>query len=276
MVLKKSEGDTVNETIIPNTITTLKRDFEVLGIKHGSIIIMHSSLSTLGWTVGGPVSVIQALMETLTSKGTLVMPTFSGDNTEPSKWENPPVPEEWWDIIRNEMPAYHPETTPTRGVGKIVEIFRKWPNVIRSNHPTTSFAAWGKYAKLITKNHNLEIDLGENSPLARIYELDGKILLLGVNHSNNTSIHLAEYRCEFPGKRYILNGCAMMVNNERQWVEWEELDHNSDDFEQLGKDYEAEIGYKPGKVGLAEARLISQRDIIDFAQGWFKKNRKSI
>ena len=276
MTEKISEGDTVNRTTSPNTIATLKHDFNSLGIKPGSLIIMHSSLSKIGWTVGGPVSVIQALMEILTSEGTLIMPTFSGDNTEPSKWENPPVHKTWWDTIRNEMPAYHPEITPTRGVGKIAETFRKWPNVIRSNHPTTSFAALGKHAEFITKNHDIKMDLGENSPLARIYELDGKILLLGVNHSNNTSLHLAEYRCDFPGKRYILNGCAMMVNNRRQWVEWEELDHNSDDFEQLGKDYETEINYMPGKVGLAEARLISQRDIVNFAQGWFKKNRKSI
>jgi len=276
MTEKITEGDIVNNTTSPNTIATLKHDFEVLGIKTGSVIIMHSSLSKIGWTVGGPVSVIQALIEILTSKGTLVMPTFSSDNTEPSRWENPPVPEKWWDIIRNEMPAYHPEITPTRGVGKIAESFRKWPNVVRSNHPTTSFTAWGKHAKFVTKDHTLKIDLGENSPLGRIYELNGHILLIGVNHSNNTSLHLAEYRCEFPGKRYILNGCAMVLNNKRQWVEWNELDHNSDDFEYLGKDYEADIEYKPGKVGLAEARLISQRDIVDFAQVWFKKNRKSI
>ena len=276
MTEKKTEGDIVKRTSNPNTITTLKHDFKALGVKPGLVIIMHSSLSEIGWIVGGPVSVIKALMETLTSEGTLVMPTFSSDNTEPSQWENPPVPESWWDTIRNEMPAYHPEITPTRGVGILAETFRKWRDVIRSNHPTTSFAAWGKQAKFITKNHELQMDLGENSPLARIYELDGKILLLGVNHSNNTSLHLAEYRCNFSGKRYIINGCAMMLNNKRQWVEWEELDHNSDDFKQLGKDYEAGINYIPGKVGLAEARLISQRDIVDFTQGWFKKNCKSV
>ncbi len=273
MKAKKSEGEVVKDTQSPNTITTLKRDFKTLGITAGSVIIMHSSLGEIGWTVGGPVSVIQALMETLTSNGTLIMPTFSSDNTDPTEWENPPVPERWWNIIKDEMPAYQPEITPTREMGMIIESFRKWPNVMRSNHPSLSFAAWGKFAKFIIKDHKLTSGLGEHSPLARIYDLDGKILLVGVNHYNNTSLHLAEYRSDFSGKKHIKNGSAMMINKKRQWVEYEDLDHNSDDFEQLGINFESEINYTSGKIGIAEVRLISQREIVDFAIDWFKKNR---
>ena len=271
---KISERDVIRSTRYPNTITTLKTDYKSLGIRPGLVIIMHSSLSKIGWTVGGPVAVIKALMEILTSEGTLIMPTFSGDNTDPSQWENPPVPKSWWDVIRNEMPAYHPKITPTRGMGTIIETFRKWPKVIRSDHPTSSFAAWGRYAEYITKNHELITDLGEDSPLARIYDLDGKILLVGVSHENNTSLHLAEYRSNYIKKQYKLNGSAMLINNERKWVEWKELDLNMDDFKQLGKDFELKIDYNLCKVGLAEARLISQREIVDFAIEWFKKNRK--
>ena len=271
---KISERDVIRSTRYPNTITTLKHDYKSLGIRPGLVVIMHSSLSKIGWTVGGPVAVIKALMEILTSEGTLIMPTFSGDNTDPSQWENPPVPKSWWDVIRNEMPAYHPKITPTRGMGTIIETFRKWPKVIRSDHPTSSFAAWGRYAEYITKNHELITDLGEDSPLARIYDLDGKILLVGVSHENNTSLHLAEYRSNYIKKQYKLNGFAMLINNERKWVEWKELDLNMDDFKQLGKDFELKIDYNLCKVGLAEARLISQREIVDFAIEWFKKNRK--
>ena len=270
---KKTESDVVNGTTHPNTITTLIQEFEELGIKPGIVVIMHSSLSKLGWTVGGPVSVIKALMQVLTPKGTLVMFTSSGDNTEPSYWENPPVPEDWWKIIRQEMPAYHPEITPSRGMGVIVEIFRKWPDIKRSDHPNVSFAAWGKHAKFITNDHHFSTDLGEKSPLARIYDLDGQILLLGVNHSNNTSLHLAEYRSDFSGKKSTSNGAAMMLNKKKTWVVWEGLDIDSEDFEQLGKDFESINGYLPGKVGLAEARLISQRAIVDYAVQWLKENR---
>ena len=273
MKTKKSEGEVVKETQSPNTITSLKHDFRTLGITAGSVIIMHSSLSKMGWTVGGPVSVIQALLEILTSRGTLIMPTFSSGNSDPTKWENPPVPQSWWDVIKNETPAYQPKITPTREMGLVVETFRKWPKVIRSTHPSLSFAAWGKYAKFIIKDHKITSGLGEHSPLARIYDLDGKILLLGVNHYNNTSLHLAEYRSEFSGKKCIINGSSMIIKKKRQWVEYKDLDHNSDDFERLGIDFESEINFVPGKVGIAEARLISQRVIVDFAVEWFKKTR---
>lgn len=270
---KKSERDVIKSTQHPNTVTSLKQDFKLLGIRSGQILIMHSSLSAIGWTVGGPVTVIKALMEILTSEGTLIMPTFSGDNTDPSDWENPPVPESWWNIIRNEMPAYHPKITPTRGMGIIVDIFRNWPTVIRSSHPVSSFAAWGKHAEYIIKNHDLIADLGENSPLARIYQLNGKILLVGVSHENNSSLHLAEYRSDFPGKNYKLNGSAILIDNKREWVEWRELNINSDDFEQLGIDFESKINYSPSKVGLADARLLSQREMVNFGIKWLKKNR---
>jgi len=66
----------------------------------------------------------------------------------------------------------------------------------------------------------------------------------------------------------------MLVNNQRKWVEWEELDLNPDDFEQLGADFESTIDYKPGKVGEAKTRLISLRAIVDFGVEWLKTNRK--
>jgi aminoglycoside 3-N-acetyltransferase len=271
---KETEGNVVNYTTNPNTITSLKRDFKALGVNPGAIIIMHSSLSKIGWTVGGSVAVIRALMQSISPEGTLVMPTFTSDNSEPSKWEHPPVPESWWDTIRKEMPAFDPKITPTREMGTIAETFWGWPNVLRSNHPQSSFAAWGKNAKYITENHELRGDIGEGSPISRLYELDGQILLVGVTHENNSSIHLAEYRSDFPGKRYQKTGCAILVNNQRKWVDWEELDVNSDDFEQLGKDFESNINYEPGKIGLAESRLISLRAIVDFGIEWLKENRK--
>jgi len=273
MKYPEHEFDVIKKTSIPNTVDSLKSDLRALGVKPASTIIMHSALSQIGWTIGGPVSVIKAVMEILTPEGTLVMPSFTGDNSEPSKWENPPVPQGWWEVIRRNMPAFQPSITPTRGMGIIAESFRNYPEVIRSDHPISSFAAWGKYAKKITESHELDSDLGENSPLARIYDLDGQILLIGVSHSNNSSLHLAEYRCEFKGKEFVSNGSAILVKNKRKWVVWNELNHNSDDFGKLGHDFETIIYYQPKKVGLAESRLLSQRKIVDFAVKWMRKNR---
>ena len=270
----EKEYNTVKNTKKPNTVASLKEDLEALGLKKGAILIVHSSLSKIGWTVGGPVAVIDALVDVVTSKGTIVMPTFSTGNTEPSGWEYPPVPEEWWSDIRKYTPAFHPDKIPTRGMGTIPETFRKYPNVIRSNHPTTSFAAWGKKAKYITKNHPLQNDLGIDSPIGKIYKLSGQILLLGVPHMNNSSLHLAEYLCEYPGKNYMEMASAIYKNKKRKWITWKELDNYSDDFDDLGRDFENMINYRPQKVGQADSRLLSQHKMIDFAMDWMVKNRR--
>lgn len=269
----ESENKSIQATQMPNTISTLRRDFEALGLRPGSTIIMHSAMSKIGWTAGGPVAVIEALLSVLTPEGTLVMPAHTSSNSEPSQWRYPPVPESWWQIIRDETPAFDPKITPTRMMGAIAETFRTWPGVLRSSHPQGSFAAWGKHAAYVTATQPLDADLGEDSPIGKIYELDGQVLLLGVTHANNTSLHLAEHRSDFPGKKLVPQGAAMLVDGKRVWATWQALDYDSDDFEKLGEDYEASVGYQPGKVGQAVTRLISQRAVVDFAVKWLPEHR---
>ncbi len=72
-------------------------------------------------------------------------------------------------------------------------------------------------------------------------------MLIGVGHGNNTSLHLAEHRADWPGKRSMKNGCAMMVEGRRRWVEYEALDVDSGDFDALGRDYEVEHPVRPAK-----------------------------
>src|SRR5215216_7553101 len=84
----------------PVTRDGLAADLGRLGVRPGSVLLVHSSLSSLGWVCGGAQAVVEALLDALGPDGTLVVPTHTGGNSEPSQWQHQPVPEDWWPVIR--------------------------------------------------------------------------------------------------------------------------------------------------------------------------------
>jgi aminoglycoside 3-N-acetyltransferase len=267
------DRDVVAATRFPATLATLQRELGQLGIAPRITLLVHSSLARLGFVAGGAQSVVVALLEAVGPAGTLVMPTHSGGLTKPARWQRPSVPAEWWPIIEAETPPFDPALTPTRRMGAIVECFRHVTDVRRSHHPSVSFAACGPNAASITDGHELAYGLGEGSPLARLYELDAWVLLLGVGHPNNTSLHLAEYRSNYPGKQWITQASPVLVDGQRRWVEYPDLDGDASDFEALGEDFARSGQERRGQVGTGAARLMRQRVLVDYAASWFEATR---
>lgn len=255
------------------TLPSLVDDFTALGIQPGMVLVVHSSMKAMGFVNGGAVAVILALEQVLGEEGTLVMPTHTADLSEPANWGNPPAHESLHDLIRDTMPAYDPVMTPTWHMGAIPETFRKQTGVLRSNHPDASFAAWGKHARQITENHALFPIFGEQSPLARMYELDGWVLLLGVKHDRNSSLHVAEARANIPHKMAHF-GSPMLIDGIRQWMAFDDIDWEDGDFIALAADFARETGLqREGKIAQADALLMPQRPLLDYGVTWLEQHR---
>ncbi|MHB8071106.1 MAG: AAC(3) family N-acetyltransferase [Candidatus Cryosericum sp.] len=258
-----TEQDAIALCAEPRTRESLAHDLRELGVAAGMTILVHSSLSSLGWVCGGPVALIQALMDVVTDDGTIAMPAMSASNTDPAAWRDPPIPAKWIPVIRANMPAYDPATTPTRGMGFVPEVFRTWPGVVRSAHPNTSFSAWGRNAHTIVDNHELTNCMGEHSPLARLYDLDASVVLLGVGYDHNTCFHLAEYRA--PGATSLLEGSAIMLDGQRVWATYQDIVLHDERFGRFGAAFEEECVVTVSYVGSAQSRLFSLRHAVDFA-----------
>jgi aminoglycoside 3-N-acetyltransferase len=268
-----AEKEIVDRTAAPLTGSALANALRACGLAEGQTMLVHLAMSQLGWIVGGTEAVLLALLAAVGDAGTIMMVTNSSHNTDPSEWQHPPVPEAWWQTIRDHTPAYNPLTTPTRGLGVVPELFRTWPGAVRSGHPAFSLAALGPRARYLVADHVLEEDTGDRSPLGRLYELDGHVLLLGVGHWNNTSLHLAEYRADYPGKRTLRTGSAMLVDGQRRWVAFETLDTHTDDFGQIGAAFDSAHNIVVQQINGAQVRYFRQRLLVDFAVAWMEEHR---
>ncbi|MFB6220163.1 MAG: aminoglycoside N(3)-acetyltransferase [Halolamina sp.] len=258
----------------PLTVDRIAADLRALGVEAGETLVVHASLSELGWVAGGPQAVVDAFQRVLTENGTIVMPTHSTQYSDPSVWSNPPVPDNWVEQIREGIPPYRPEVTPSRSMGAIAECFRTYPGAVRSRHPLYSFAAWGAEAEAIVTDHPFGNAIGDDSPLGRVYDRGGRVLMLGTEYQTNTSLHLAEYRGEFETEP-VSEGAPVLRDGERTWVEWEDIAISSEDFPEVGAAFEAANpdAVVEGTVGAATAKLLDQRRLVEFAADWFAEHR---
>ncbi|WP_135805667.1 aminoglycoside N(3)-acetyltransferase [Halorussus marinus] len=259
----------------PVTVSRLADDLRSLGVREDDTLLVHSSLSSLGWVPGGARAVVDALFDAVSAAGTLVMPTHSPQYADPTDWENSTAPDGASGGIRTSMAPYRPDVSPTRGMGAIPESFRSSPGVVRSRHPIYSFAARGADADAVVADHAYDGGLGEKSPLAAVYDRGGSVLLLGVGHDSDTSLHLAEHRARFD-QTVLSDGAPVLLDGERAWIEFERPDYDGGDFADLGRAFERDRpdAVARGRVGHAEARLLDQRPLVEYAVEWFERTRR--
>lgn len=205
-----------------------------IGIKQSMILEVHGALSTFGYVIGGAQTVVDALLEVLGYNGTLIMAMQCGDNSEPANFMFPPLAHALMAKYRHTYPHFDPLNSETRGMGAILDNFRRRRGVVFSRHPSLAFAAYGRYAKMLTNYQDLDFSLGDTSPLGRLFELKAHCLLIGVDYDNMTSLHLAEYRSAVRG--VMINGAAVDNGGFSSWQKYLDIDLDSDDgFIDIGR-----------------------------------------
>lgn len=107
----------IDKNFKPVTKDDLIHKFSQLGIKRGDTLLVHASLSSLGYVVGGAEALYLALREVIGIEGTIVVPSQTVEISDPASWQYPPVPDEWHAVIRDAMPAYSKKLSYSKAMG---------------------------------------------------------------------------------------------------------------------------------------------------------------
>ncbi|MGN1399099.1 MAG: aminoglycoside N(3)-acetyltransferase [Erysipelotrichaceae bacterium] len=241
-----------------------------LGLQSDMTVEVHSSFAKVGYVIGGPAAFNDALLQIVGEKGNIVMPCQDYYNTEPLFWQNPPVKMNLADKIRENMPGYDIYTSGHRLMGVLVDDIRSRKTAYHSYHPNCAFVAIGKDSKYLMSNQPLSFPLGMKSPLGKLYQLDNSYtLLIGCDYDNCTSWHLAEHLSMVRG--IILQGGCIKKGGKNIWKKYLDYEVNSDEFIEIGRQYEKTAQVRIGKVGNAVCKFFKTREAIDFACGYLLK-----
>lgn len=258
------------------TKSELIADLRALGLTEGQTVMLHASVKRIGWVVGGPDIVLDAILDVLTPTGTLMMLVgWESDTYHMSEWS-----QEKQKAYMDECPAFDPASSRTcRRWSILTEYLRTRHCSARSNHPDGSFAAIGRLAQFITEDHPLQYGYGPGSPLAKLCELGGKVLLLGSPLECVTLLHHSEHMAQVPNKRVAHYKAPMMVNGQREWVEIEEFDTSKgivdwpdDYFISIMEYYLAAGNGRTRKVGAADSFLLDADSLKTFGIAWMEKH----
>lgn len=220
------------------TYDALRGGFRGLGLDSGDSVIVHSSLSSLGWIAGGAETVVDALCDSVGTTGTVMMPTFT-------RYDQP----------------YDPDVSPST-VGAITETFRKRDGTVRSGHPTKSVVVDGPNAASLTGDHDLRDSIGPDSPIHRlITERNADVFLLGVDHTTNSALHIAERLADLPYRDQFAETTIRRTDGSIETVEVNKV-HCSRGFGVIGSITNRLGIEREGHVGDATARLLDGSTLL--------------
>jgi aminoglycoside 3-N-acetyltransferase len=266
----------VRTELQPITRSELVTHLRKLGVRSDDTVMLHASVKAIGWIVGGPDVVMEALFEVLGQEGTLMMYVAW---EEDAPYSLARLPRKWQEMYLKECPPFDPaRSRANRGWSILTEYLRTRPGAYRSGNPEASCVAVGAKAKWLTQNHALQYGYGPGSPLAKLCKLKGRVLLLGAPLGSITLLHYAESIANVPNKQVIRYQMPVLRNGKRQWVEIEEFDTcgsvlpNAEQyFDAIPREYLASGKGKKGNVGTAESYLFDAADFVKFAVQWLEK-----
>jgi aminoglycoside N3'-acetyltransferase len=154
---------------------------------------------------------------------------------------------------------FSPAMTPCPGMGVVADTFWRMPGVLRTDSPH-GFAAAGPHAVVITRPQPIDVPHGPDSPVGRVHDLDGQVLLIGIDHTSDTMIHLGEF---LAGVRYRRPKSLTVLRDGRPVrIHYGEIDHCCRNFAQVDGWLEERGVQRRGRVGNGEARLCRARDVV--------------
>ncbi|MFE4797149.1 aminoglycoside N(3)-acetyltransferase [Streptomyces sp. NPDC056708] len=271
---------TTTAPTVRHSPTALAGQLSELGVERNGILLVHASMRAVGSVSGGVRAVVTALRDALGGHGTLVVPAFTPENSDTSPHYLDRVrglTDRARDAVRASMPPFDPATSAAPSMGRLAEAVRLTEGAARSVHPQTSFAALGPSARKLVAHHRPDCHLGEDSPLARLYDLRAQVLLLGTGFDTCTAFHLGEYRVPAPPRRTYR--CVVTAGGRRQWWEYEDVALDDSDFAALGADFARSrnsAAVRIGPVGSSTSRLFRFTDAVDFASRWLSSHRGGV
>ncbi|MCE5323962.1 AAC(3) family N-acetyltransferase [bacterium] len=217
----------------------------------GDVVVVHSSLSSFGNVDGGADTVIDALLDVIGEQGTLVVPTYTYG-----------------------LDIFDPQTS-TSLCGAITEAVRMHPNALRSLHPTHSIAAIGALADMITTGHEKVHSFARGSALFNALQSRAKVLLLGVSHTSNSMIHVAEEIANLP---YLDRSRHIEFKNVQgkavqKWVRRPGCSQGFGAIEEVLDEHDA---IRETTIGECRARIMTARSVVEAALEILKMNPEGL